>query len=448
MSVETAPSAAVSVLRGATGAPRRRMLGVGIWGLSDQALISATNFATMVLLARALGPASFGSFVLVYTVLLFATELQGALVTQAHNVLGVGRAGSSYTGYTRSTAISQMLLAGSLGALAALAGLGAHLVGWGTAPLLLLLAPVIVSWLSQEFVRRVLYTEGRMSAVLLNDVVSYGGQATAMAALWYFDRLDGRSALLALAAPSALAVPLGLWQLRGSFQGVARRADLDDNWQFGKWLAGALLAYWCASQLYLYVTAALVSSAAAGFLKAALVLMGPLNVLLVFVDTAVPILLARSLAASGERGLRAQLKETLILTAPIVGTYCVVVAVFATPLLRRVYGERYAADHSALLTLLAVNYLLIYASRLVGSALRARRQTRPIFRGHLYAGVVAVAGGWLIVRVGGVEGAALGMVASAAVVLTVVLRAFVAGSTTVDGRPPIGLQSVSGDGPA
>ena len=145
MNIETTPSAAVSVLRGATGAPRRRMLGVGIWGLSDQALISATNFATMVLLARALGPASFGSFVLVYTVLLFATELQGALVTQAHNVLGVGRAGSSYAGYTRSTAISQMLLAGSLGALAALAGLGAHLAGWGTAPLLLLLAPAIVA---------------------------------------------------------------------------------------------------------------------------------------------------------------------------------------------------------------------------------------------------------------------------------------------------------------
>ena len=445
MSVETPPAPAASLLSGVASAPRRRMLGIGTWGLTDQALISATNFATMVLLARALGPASFGSFVLVYTVLLFATELQGALVTQAHNVLGVGRAESSYAGYTRSTALSQMFLAGLLGALAALAGLGAHLTGWRSAPLLLALAPAIVSWLSQEFVRRVLYTEGRMAAVLLNDVVSYGGQATAMTALWYFERLDGRSALLALAATSAVAVPLGLWQLRGSLQGAARRGDVHDNWQFGKWLAGALIAYWCASQLYLYVTAALVSSAAAGLLKAALVLMGPLNVLLVFMDTAVPILLTRSLAASGERGLRAQLKETLILTAPIVGTYCVVVAVFATPLLRRVYGERYAAEHSALLTLLAINYLVIYASRLLGSALRARRQTRPIFRGHLYAGVVAVAGGWLIVRVGGVEGAALGMLASAAIGLTVVLRAFVAGSTTVDDRP-LGLQGVSGDG--
>ncbi len=447
MSVETPPTAAAVVVQRTASTPRRRMLGVGVWGLTDQALISATNFATMVLLARVLGPASFGSFVLVYTVLLFATELQGALVTQPHNVLGADRAGSSYTGYTRSTAVSQILLAASLGGLAAVAGLAAHLVGWDSAPLLLALAPAIVSWLSQEFVRRVLYTEGRMAAVLLNDVVSYGGQAAAMAVLWQLGRLDGPAALIALAATSALAVPVGLWQLRGSFLGVARRADVSGNWQFGKWLAGGLLAYWCASQLYLYVTAALVSSAAAGLLKAALVLMGPLNVLLVFLDTALPILLVRSLAASGERGFRSQLREAVMLTAPIVVTFCAVVVIFATPLLRRVYGERYAAEHGALLTLLAVNYLVIYASRLLGSALRARRETEPIFRGHLYAGVMAVAGGWLLVRVAGVDGAALGMVASAVVGLAVVLRAFVACSTNL-GRRPVGLQNVSGGGAA
>jgi O-antigen/teichoic acid export membrane protein len=423
------------------------MLGVGVWGLADQALISATNFVTMILLARVLGPASFGSFALVYTVLLFATELQGALVTQPHNVLGAGLTGAAYTRYTRSTALSQLLLVGSLAGLAVVAGVAAHGLGWHNAALLFALAPAIVAWLGQEFVRRVLYTEGRMPAVLLNDVVSYGGQATAIILLSSAGRLDGPSGLLALAATSALAVPLGIWQLRGCFRGAARRADVRTNWQFGKWLAGGLLAYWCASQLYLYVTAVFVSSASAGLLKAALVLMGPLNVLLVFMDTAVPILLVRSLAASGERGFRAQLRDAAILTAPIVGTYCTVIALFAVPIVRRVYGESYAAEHGALVPLLAANYVVIYASRFVGCALRARRQTQPIFRGHLYAGVVGVAVGWLLVMLGGVEGAALGMVTGAAVALTVVLRAFVAGSATIRNRRA-GLESLSGDGTA
>jgi Na+-driven multidrug efflux pump len=100
-----------------------------------------------------------------------------------------------------------------------------------------------------------------------------------------------------------------------------------------------------------------------------------------------------------------------------------------------------------LLPLLAVNYVVIYASRLIACALRARRETQPIFRGHLYAGVVGLAVGWLLVLIGGVEGAALGMVIGAAVGLTVVLRAFVAGSATPRDRRA-GLESVSGDGAA
>ena len=430
----------------AVGARRRRMLGVGAWGLTDQALISATNFVTMVLVARALGPTSFGAFALVYTALLFATELQGALVTQPHNVLGPRLAGSRYSRYTRSTAVSQLLLTASLASLALVAGLAARGVGWSTAPLLLALAPAIVAWLSQEFVRRVLYTEGRIPAVLLNDVVSYGGQVVVMFALSSAGRLTGPSALLTLAATSALAVPLGLWQLRGRFAGAARRADVSSNWQFGKWLAAGLLAYWCASQLYLYVTAALVSPAGAGLLKAALVLMGPLNVLLVFMDTALPIVLARSLATAGDRGFRTQLRDAAIVTAPVVATYCTVVAVFAVPLLRRVYGDRYTAEHVALLPLLALNYAVIYASRLFACGLRARRQTRPIFQGHLFAALVAVTCGWLLVRVGGVEGAAIGMATGAAVGLAVVARALLAGGTTI--RESAGLESASGDGVA
>jgi O-antigen/teichoic acid export membrane protein len=402
---------------------------VGAWGLSDQALISATNFATMVLLARALGPAAFGAFVLVYTCLLFATELQGALVTQPHNVLGVARNTEDYRRYTGSTAVSQVAVAGGAATLAALAGVVASRLDWSAAPLLLALAPAVFAWLGQEFVRRVLYTEGRIRAVFANDVLSYGGQLAAMLALWRFDRLDGQAALLAIAVASTVGILLGAWQLRGSVRLRPAAADLRANWRFGKWLVAALLAYWCASQLYLYLAAALVGSSATGMLKAGLVLLGPLNVLLVFLDTAAPIVLARSLAAEGDRGLRARLREIVVVTAPVVLGYCLVVALLSVPLLRAVYGDRYAGA-SAVVALLALNYVLIYAGRVVASALRARRQTRSIFRGQLAAAAVALAVGWVLVKLGGVEGAAIGMVVSAAVVVAVLLRAFHAGSPT------------------
>src|SRR5688572_19593946 len=90
-----APPATASGLPHKTGKPAwRGWVGKGAWGLADQMLISLTNFVTMVFLARGLGPAAFGVFVLVYTVMQFANGLQSALIIQPHNVLGATRAGA------------------------------------------------------------------------------------------------------------------------------------------------------------------------------------------------------------------------------------------------------------------------------------------------------------------------------------------------------------------
>src|SRR4051812_32461616 len=83
------------------------LLRFSAWGLADQALISATNFVTMILLARGLGSSAFGLFVLMYTCLLFANGLQTALFTQPQNVLGAERRGDAYERYTSSTAVGQ-----------------------------------------------------------------------------------------------------------------------------------------------------------------------------------------------------------------------------------------------------------------------------------------------------------------------------------------------------
>src|SRR5947209_17340030 len=94
-------------------APARpaRRLAKDAWAVADQALISGTNFVTMILVARGLGsPAEFGTFTLVYSALLFANILQVAMVTQPHNVLGTGRDGEAYARYTTSCGLTQLLL--------------------------------------------------------------------------------------------------------------------------------------------------------------------------------------------------------------------------------------------------------------------------------------------------------------------------------------------------
>lgn len=405
----------------------RRPLPTSSWGLADQALLSATNFLTMILIARVLSPAAFGSFALLYTTLLFTNGLQSTVVTQPHNILGVARRGRVYRRYTSSTAVTQIVLAAMTGGVILAAAITASVLGSSLAPLLYALAAAAVAWMAQEFVRRVLYTEGRLRGAFANDLISYGGQTIAIAALWQLGHLTATSALCALAATSALGVAIGAWQVRQSFTRGFALDDVRGNWHFGKWLAGAFIAYWFSSQLYLYLAALILDTAATGTLKAALLVLGPLNVLLIFIDTTTPIALARTLASAGEGAMHAQLRLTVAWAAPLVGAYCLIAFVFAGPLLRLFYGQRYAHG-GAVLGLFAVHYIVIFLTRTLSAAVRAKRLTKYVFQANLCSGLVAVTAGWLIVEIGGVRGAVVGMIASSVITGVVLLRAYVASS--------------------
>jgi O-antigen/teichoic acid export membrane protein len=400
-----------------------RALPKSSWALADQALASATNFVTMVLIARVLSPAAFGAFALLYTALLFTTGFQSTVVTQPHNVLGAVKNGHLYRRYTSSTAATQVGFAALIGGVILAAGVVTALLGWSVAPLLFGLAAASAAWMTQEFVRRVLYTEGRFRGAFFNDLISYGGQTVMVAGLWRLDRLTDVSALYAIAATSALGVAVGVWQIRRSLIREFSRDDIRGNWHFGKWLAGAFIAYWFSSQLYLYLSALMLGTAATGTLKAAFVVLGPLNVLLVFIDTTTPIALTRTLASSGERAMHAQLKRTIAWASPLVGGYCLVVVVLAGPMLHLFFGQRYT-DAGTVLVLVAVNYFVIFLTRTLGAAVRAKRLTKWVFLGNVCSGLAAITLGWLIIAVGGVHGAVVGMIVSSVIAGLVLLRGY------------------------
>lgn len=415
-----------------TGLPLIGMVRTSFWGLSDQALISATNFLTIVLLARSLSHDAFGYFTLAYTALQFAGSLQAALITQPHNVLGATRHGEDYIRYTTSTAFSQLLATLVIMVGVAVAGALIQISGWEIAPLLFALAPAIGAWQLQEFIRRVLYTEGRLAAAFLNDLLSYGGQTAVIAVLWYRDLLSGPVALYALAGTSAVAAGVGVWQLHGRFARYIDTGVLHENWRFGKWLAGAEIGHWLSAPLYMYLAAAILGAAAAGELKAAQMLLGPLNILIFFLDSVLPMRFARALKSGGQLALHSQLKIAYLVTAPVFGGYCFLVVVLAGPLLQLVYGASYAGS-TPLVVLYAAYYMVLYLVQIVSSALRAQQLTRHIFTAHVYSSLIAVFLGWLFIRTLGAEGAVLGLILSA---LAVNFLYWLAYSREVASSPP------------
>src|SRR5207249_6919511 len=119
------PADAVTVVLSWTRRSSRPLLREGttvIWGVLDQALLSATNFVTFVLIARSLLPSDFGWFVLLYSCLLFANNVQYAVITQPLNVLGATAPAEGYGAYVSTTALSQIVFATAWAVIA--------IVGW------------------------------------------------------------------------------------------------------------------------------------------------------------------------------------------------------------------------------------------------------------------------------------------------------------------------------
>jgi O-antigen/teichoic acid export membrane protein len=407
---------------------RKLSSGRNIWALGDQALISGTNFVTTILVARGLDSRQeFGYFSNVYSALLFANILQTALITQPHNVLGTSRFTSDRAGYVRYTSTigyAQLLLAALLSMLALLLLPTSRFLGWQVeTSLLLALVPSIAAWQLQEFVRRVLYSEQRTGAALINDIISYGGQTIGIALLFWQQQLSATRAMYVLAITSAAAAAFGLFQLRGSIMGRIDPHAWAENWNFGKWLVGSELLSWLSSiQMYMYIAAALVGAAASGELRAVQTLYGPARVISFFLATVLPIQFAHVLSSSGPRAMHRQLMSITMKVLPVMAVYCLMMALFAGPLLG-LFGRAFTGQHG-ILELYSLVAFLTYAQMMVAAALTAKRRTRYIFMGSVWGAAIALLIGTMMIKLLGVYGALVGMLLTAATVCTLYWKAY------------------------
>jgi len=391
-----------------------------IWGLLDQGLVSSVNFLAIILLARTLAPREFGYFVLAFTILQSAGTLQGALITRPHNVLGAIRRGSEYADYSTTAAATQIGFTGLLALIAALGAGIAAAVGFSHASLFLALTPALIGWQLQELGRRMLYTEGRLAAAFANDVVSYGAQAVALVALWRLDIVTGTRALLTLAAAFAIGTIVVAWQLRPTLSGRLDVSSLTANWNFGKWLGLAEVGQWFATQFYIYLGGIVVGAIASGVLKAGQTILGPMSVFLTFFTSYLPIVFARELESSGT--IRTKIRRSLGVILPVVVPYCLVMAIFAKPVLEFVYGHAYGR-YTTVVQLFALYYVLLAFSTVAIAALSAKGMTPSVFVGQTGGAVVSLAIGWFLLQQWGAEGGVTGILLSWGVAMALFLRA-------------------------
>lgn len=348
------------------------------WLMADQALVSGMNFATTVLLARLLGVHDFGIFSVLYFCLTYLNVSQIAVfVNPMMTVAPQMREPAQFRAFLRGMAGFQYLGSATAAALAALLGLLdlLHIVPYAVGgEVVIPFVLTVLFFQVQDWFRRYCFVQDLARDAFQNDVISYVGQLVALMLLWWARRMTIGAAYYAIAATSLLAFGWGFANHDLTASWTEIKAAAARAWQLGRSLLVVAQVQCIGSHGIFLLIAAIAGANAASGIRAAITLLGPVNVVYMSLENVIPVRASRAYAEGGERKLVAYLMRTGTVLGMLVGVPILLVSVFCRSAMTLVFGHAYAgfaslvAWEGAYMLLTLVYRGLVYYHRTMNTA--------------------------------------------------------------------------------
>jgi len=359
------------------------------WTLIDQAVVSLGTFAVNIILARSLVPEEYGTFALIFSVLMLLQIINNTLVIYPLTIERA-RAGDNRLNTIWS---SLMLMSGLSLPLASVVALA--LVVLGRIDLL----PVTVWWFLacqvQETARRVLFAELHHRRAIVGDSVSYLGQAVMVLLLALGGTLTLERVMLALAATSTAAAAIQLVQLK---LGWSRPLDLVTTarhfWQIGRWSLATSLTTALRLQGMLWLVALLVARSETAQFQSALNIVSLVNPILFAMCNIIPQTAARALPLGPRFAWNGMMPYAVLGFVPTAGYFLLVMAAPQAALAAFYGSQSYYLDVGLGVQLLALAYLVNYGAEMASAFLHGVNAARTALRitnfGNAAAALLAV----------------------------------------------------------
>jgi O-antigen/teichoic acid export membrane protein len=355
------------------------------WPLTDQAVVSATNFITSVMLARFMGLREFGVFALAWMSVLFVNSVQNALIVAPMMSIAPKQKEKDRPCYFGAVVFQELVLVSFCFVLVfiALTLSGNYFRHADLHSLALPLAVSAFAYQMQDFIRRYFFATRQGSRAFADDVLSYITQLPILFMLHKAGHLNSVTALWAMAGTSILGLVVGwLWMEPLEFNRDWIKAISLRHWRVSRWLGASALLQWTSSNLFLISAPIYYGAAAAGVLKAAQNLMGVTHIWFQGLDNVVPVETARHLREGGVHFMLAYTRSILLKWGGLTLLFAIVVGAAPGFWLRLIYGPE-MVQYGYILRLYALLYIIVFIGGPLRAGLQALEFTVPIFWSYL-----------------------------------------------------------------
>ncbi|HEY4374000.1 MAG TPA: lipopolysaccharide biosynthesis protein [Burkholderiales bacterium] len=366
------------------------------WAVADQLLVSGCNFLTGIMLARLLGPAVFGVFVLLQAVLQYVNAFQTALIFSPMLSTAPAMEEGGRARYLRGVLALQLVLSVVMALAVYGLGLLGGLISSAAAlrePTVLALALAVFAFQMQDWLRRYYFVHQNSRAAFLNDVLSYGGQIVLLIGFALFDDDLGLTEVFGIiGATSAVAFVLGYAASRAPVRPAFSdaREVLREGWRSCRDYFLGWQMQWAGTQGVLLVGAGLLGAQAAGGVRAAQNIIGPINILFQAMENVVPVAAARHYKEGGLDALSSYLWRNTAWGSALLLPVMLGLAFIAEPLMSIAYGKAYA-PYAALVVWQAAAMFLQFYTRQLTYYLRTLQATGVIVQMGALIAVTSVA---------------------------------------------------------
>lgn len=392
----------------------RQFQGREAWALTDQAVVSATNFLTSVILLRFMGIREFGVFALAWMSVLFVNSLQFALIVAPMMSVGPKQEEKDRPFYFGAVVFQEIVLVSVCFALvlAALKVSSNYFPLAGLRQLALPLAFSAFAYQMQDFIRRYFFATRQSRRAFADDLLSYIPQLPILFLLHRAGHLNSASALWVMAGTSILGMAAGwFWVETLSFNWEWIKAITLRHWKLSRWLGASSLLQWTSGNLFVIAAPVYYGAAAAGVLKASQNMMGVTNIWFQGLDNVVPAETARRLNQFGVHSMLAYIRSILAKWGVLTLLFAIVMAAAPGFWLRLMYGPG-MAQYGYILRLYALLYVMIFVGGPLRAGLQALEFTVPIFWSYLAMTAFAVAFAVPMAKRLGLSGSMLGLLGS------------------------------------